>query len=293
MAIQAIIPAGQTKVTVNGLHQWDYGQILEVHDDGLPALVEIHFACAGMDEAVVRSCSTIAGVASAVIPDHCLEQIAPVVAWVYGIDGTTGQTLRTIVMPVIRRTKPSPSAMVPMYISDKYTELVTAITEQVDALKAGDVIVSRALKADQATVATTSTEAVHAVRADNATTAGYAGQAGEANKAKKADTATIAENANAAEVLHPAHLAISSAGNSVRIDRPGVYAVVFFNSARSVYFSDVICVPLLSKNTSSNHIIYEPGANGDDGGWLSSMYGEDIGGYSVYAASMLASYPEG
>ena len=192
MAIKAIIPAGQTKVTVNGLHQWDYGQILEVYDDDLPALVEIHFACAGMDEAVVRSCSNLAGVASAVIPDHCLEQIAPVVAWVYGIDGTAGQTLRTIVMPVIRRTKPAPAGSVPTYISDKYTELVSAIAEQVDALKEGDVVVSRALKADQATVAVSATEAVHAVRADNASAADYAGRAGNADEATKA--ATIARH---------------------------------------------------------------------------------------------------
>ena len=292
MAIQAIIPAGQTKVTVNGLHQWDYGQILEVHDDDLPALVEIHFACAGMDEAVVRSCSNLAGVASAVIPDHCLEQIAPVVAWVYGIDGTAGQTLRTIVMPVIRRTKPAPAGSVPTYISDKYTELVSAIAEQVYALKEGDVVVSRALKADQATVAVSATEAVHAYRADNASAADYAGRAGNADKATKAATADVALSANAAEVLHPVHLAISSAGNSVRIDRPGVYAVAYFTSS-GVYMSDVICVPLLSKITSSNHLIYEPGINGDEGGWLSSMYGEEIGSHSIYAASMLASYPEG
>ena len=169
---------------------------------------------------------------------------------------------------------------------------MSAIAEQVYALKEGDVVVSRALKADQATVAVSATEAVHAYRADNASAADYAGRAGNADKATKAATADVALSANAAEVLHPVHLAISSAGNSVRIDRPGVYAVAYFTSS-GVYMSDVICVPLLSKITSSNHLIYEPGINGDEGGWLSSMYGEEIGSHSIYAASMLASYPEG
>lgn len=282
MAIQAIIPAGQTEVTVNGLHQWDYGQILEVHDLSLPAVVEIHFACPRMDEAVVRPCTTIKGVASAVIPDHCLEQNAPVVAWVYGIDGTTGQTLRTIVMPVIRRTKPAPAAMMPTYFSDKYTELMTAVTEQVDALRAGDVTVSNAIKAEQATVATTSTEAVHALRADNASAADYAGQAGSATKATRADSLTPATS-------HPGAI-------SERITSPGVYAVVFDTSGEGVpggYISDIICIPNLSKSTSSAFANYTPKSSGDSGTLMSNFDEALSGYYTIRALTKLASYPEG
>lgn len=150
MAIQAYCQTGTTALTVNGLHQWDYGQTLEVCRPDLPALLEIHFACAGMREAVVRSVTAINGVASAAIPDRCLEQMSPVVAWVYGVDETSGRTLLTITLPIIARAKPATAATVPQYIGDKYTELVAAINKQVEALKAGDVMAQRAYFAEMA-----------------------------------------------------------------------------------------------------------------------------------------------
>ena len=77
MNIKAIIPSGQTEITVNGLHQWDYGQTLEICSNDLPAVIEVHFACSGMTEAVVRSCSSYEkdGIqtATAIIPDRCIE----------------------------------------------------------------------------------------------------------------------------------------------------------------------------------------------------------------------------
>ena len=68
------------------------GQTLEIRYAGLPAVVEVHFACANMDEAIVRSCAALEGVASVEIPDRCVEQTSPITAWVYFIDGTEGHT---------------------------------------------------------------------------------------------------------------------------------------------------------------------------------------------------------
>lgn len=127
MALKAIIPSGQTEITVNGLHQWDYGRTIEIHADGLPAMVEVHFACAGMSEAVVRSCSVIDGAVTAAVPDMCLEQTTPIAAWVYAVGETNGATILTITLPITPRTRPQPSATVPEEISDKYTEAVAAM----------------------------------------------------------------------------------------------------------------------------------------------------------------------
>ena len=195
MNIKAIIPSGQTEITVNGLHQWDYGQSLEICSNDLPALVEVHFACSGMTEAVVRSCSSFEkdGIqtATAIIPDRCVEQTTPIVAWVYQIDngGTSARTIATIRMPIIARAKPSPSASVPTVITDKYTELIGAINEEVGALQQGKVVVTKALKADHAT------EAGHAINADKATNADNATNATNADSATNAEHATNAENA--------------------------------------------------------------------------------------------------
>lgn len=129
MTLKAIIPKGQTELTVNGLHQWDYGRKLEIHSDELPAVVEVHFACAGMKDAVVRVCEAVDGVATAVIPDRCLEQTTPITAWVYVIDDTAGFTAKTITLPIIPRTKPQPSGTVPEEYTDKYTEAITAMND--------------------------------------------------------------------------------------------------------------------------------------------------------------------
>ena len=153
MSIKAVFLLGQTEITVNGLHQWDYGQQLEIHAPDLPALVEVHFACIGMKEAVVRPCSVVEGVGTVTIPDACLEQSAPITAWIYEINGSTGTTVKTIVLKVTERARPASTEDIPVEVADKYTEAVTAMNEQVQALKDGETIVKKALQADKATEA--------------------------------------------------------------------------------------------------------------------------------------------
>mgnify|MGYP007081727277 CR=1 FL=1 len=176
MSIIATFPDGLDHVTVNGLHQWDWGQKLEIRDATLPALVEVHFACPGMTDAVVRSCAVVKGVATAAIPDRCIEQSAPITAWVVAIGETSGETIRTITLPVIARTRPEPSATIPAEVSDKYTEAVAAMNAAVDAIEDGTI---------------TAAEAGHAAEADHAT------DAGSANSATTADVAASTDFTNA------------------------------------------------------------------------------------------------
>lgn len=284
MAIKAVIPAGQTVVTVNGLHQWDYGQTLEVHDDTLPALVEIHFACAGMDEAVVRPCATVNGVASAVIPDQCLAQITPIAAWVYGVEEASGQTLRTIVLQVTPRVRPATSASVPVKIANQYTELIAEVNRQITALGDGSVVVARALAADyaaEASVARTATNANHAKTADSAASAETAGHA---------ETAGSTESAERATVLSPTH---SFPGvTDAYISLPGIYAVMYYHRDAGVYFSDIIGVSNIERYTSSRCTYYAPDEDGQ-GGHLMHMEGEDLGNYTISMLTRLAAYPAG
>ena len=170
MNLQAIFPEGVTALTVNGLHQWDYGRTLEIQAGDLPAEVEVHFACPGMTEAEVRVSSVVGGVAKAVIPDKCLEQTAPITAWVYVIDGTAGFTAKTVTLPVIARPKPQPGASVPEEYYDKYTELITEVNAAIAALEGGSV--SYATRAGEAE------QALYATNAGNAARATYAIYAG-------------------------------------------------------------------------------------------------------------------
>lgn len=137
MAINAIFPTGVTEITVNGLHQWDYGRTLRIESADLPSSVEVHFAYPGMREAIVRACESVRGVAEVVIPDTCLEQTAPITAWVFAIDGTRGKTLKTITITVIPRAQPQPPSF-PEEYTDKYTELIDAVEALLVAVKNGD-----------------------------------------------------------------------------------------------------------------------------------------------------------
>ena len=197
MSIRAILQAGQTQITVNGLHQWDYGRKLEIVAEDIPSIVEVHFACAGMTEAAIRTCGTIDGVAVAAIPDQCLEQTTPITAWVYAVGDTSGSTVKTITLPIIARTKP-PMTAVPEGISDKYTEALAAFNDAVEGLQDGKLV---ALEAAHAA------EADHAVFADRAAIAnGVAdtvdGKEVWVTRARSAENAGTAVRANVATIAN-------------------------------------------------------------------------------------------
>ena len=180
MNVKAIIPHGQTVMTVNGLHQWDYGQKLEIHSDDLPAMIEVHFACLGMDEAIVRSCSKIdgRGVFEAAIPDRCLEQSAPITAWVCEVGATSGTTVKTLTLVVTPRVRPQrPESSVLEAVSDKYTEAVAAMNSLVDQA--------------ERTVTNAADEVYERVAADVQGGTIIAPQAEHAKTAELADKATV------------------------------------------------------------------------------------------------------
>ena len=194
MTLKAIIPSGQTEITVNGLHQWDYGQKLEIHSADLGAIVEVHFACAGMKEAVVRTCENVEGVAVATIPDRCLEQTTPITAWVFEKDSTQGLTTKTITLPIIPRTKPQPGASVPEDHADTYSELIAAVNKAVGKLTDGTVKVHYAYNADHASSATDADNASKALRATEADHATEATTVDAVSKTVTATTSAVSDS---------------------------------------------------------------------------------------------------
>ena len=211
MILKAIIPPGQTEITVNGLHQWNYGCMLEIYSNELPeGLVEVHFACADMESAVVRSCSTYGGVVEAAIPDQCLEQTSPIVAWVYALGETTGTTIKTIRLPIIPRTRPQSGSSIPETVSDKYTEAVAAMNQLVGQVEntvthAKDEVYAEIAKEIQNGTLIVG-EASHAARADHAYTANdadYAAEAYTSQNAALAERATKADSATNDDAGNP------------------------------------------------------------------------------------------
>lgn len=183
MAVKVSFSQGQTEAKADALHQWDYGQQLEIEASDLPTAFEVHFACHGMNEAIIHSCTAAGGVATVAIPNRCLEQSNNITAWVYAISGSTGTTIKTITIPVISRTRPSRSNEIPQEITDRYTELITEVEEAVGKITSGNVMVATAAKATSADRAAWAENASTAAHAESATYATSAGVATSANKA--------------------------------------------------------------------------------------------------------------
>lgn len=181
--IVAVFPSGVTNISVNGLHQWDYGRKMKIIGEDLPTIIEVHFAYIGMNEAIVRSCSMVNGEGIVTIPDKCLEQAAPVYAWIYEINGTTGSTTKTILLNITPRARPQSGETIPLEISDKYTEAITTMNETIEAMQEGDIKVKNAEHSD------TADTAGHSSTSGHSDTAGHSETATHSDTARQATTA--------------------------------------------------------------------------------------------------------
>lgn len=167
MAIKARIPTGEKHKRTDPLYQWDYGQTLEIEADNLPSIVEVHFACHGMTEAVVHTCSAVNGVVTVAIPDRCLEQASEITAWVYEIEGTAGRTIYSISIPITARTRPARSESIPQSVQDTYTQLIDAVNGLLESMQSGTINVGHANTATSANTAGIATNAVNDMNGDN------------------------------------------------------------------------------------------------------------------------------
>lgn len=182
MAIKVNIPAGVANVTVAGLYQWDYGQVLEIECAEIGSeTLEVHFACHNMSEAIVRTCTFTVGVGTVTIPDECLEQASLVTAWLCRRDSTQRHTIKTITLPLTARTRPGNMLDdIPPSRADAVGQLIEEINEAIDGIENGTVTAAKAKIAESAT---------HSTTAGSATSATYATSAGSANTATRANDA--------------------------------------------------------------------------------------------------------
>ena len=253
MAIKVQFPDGVSTVAAKGLFQWDYGQALEIECAEIGSeVLEVHFACLNMTEAIVRVCTFSNGVGTVTIPDECLEQTSQITVWLYEVDGTQGHTIKTITISVTARTRPGKSRNIPEDYVDQYGQLIEEINEAIDAIENGSITAAFAdiaNKADYATTAESATSATYATTAGNvssadkassadyatsagkASTATYASSAGSATNADKASSATYATSAGSASsinVQNPISVQITSGrGSYPSLKNNKIYLVVF------------------------------------------------------------------
>ncbi len=229
MAIKVLIPENERVVSVGGLYQWDFGQALEIECVELGSeIMEVHFACSGMAEAIVRPCTFANGIGTVIIPDQCLEQASSITAWIYSVDSKQGHTVKTITLSVTARTRPSASRDIPAEKIDEYAEALTAINTAVDKLEHGIVTVAKAthaVSADRATTATNAASATYATSAGNAT---------------KATGATYAEAILVSLAAPDVSITINNGnGYTTKIFDEGIYVVTYTPTLGGITLSGV------------------------------------------------------
>ena len=91
-----------------GLFQWDVGQPLEIRGvSGIEVAPMVHFATKMSDTAYVVQSELNNGVITCVIPDIVLSHGFSVIAYLYYEASLDKKTIKTITIPVTRRTKPN------------------------------------------------------------------------------------------------------------------------------------------------------------------------------------------
>lgn len=264
MSIKVVFQSGETSATGRGLFQWDYGQILEIVSSDIGSeITEVHFACSGMTEAIVRPCSFSNGTGTVTIPDQCLEQSSEITAWVYRIEGTQGHTIGVISLPVTARTRPSVAREIPQDFSNRYTELITEINEAVDNLEQGNITAKNATQA---------TNATYAVSAGNAASASYSSSSGRANKAGEISTSALFDvtaNIDGEEI------------QNYKITIPGLYVVECGHLSGGGKVSGIISVSDLTQSTKGSFLTLN--MPWDEDAYLSwQIHYDNINGIHVY-----------
>lgn len=119
----------KTYVTVSGLWQWDYGQILRIIGLELDASVEVHFSLTRNGESLSRAGAMHDGYTDVEIPNSLLKSGSGYIyAWVYVNDKESGYTIRSIDIRVQSRAKPgnwNPPTDAPEESTKTYTYVQT------------------------------------------------------------------------------------------------------------------------------------------------------------------------
>ena len=104
--IEVVFTDTVTAVTATGLVQWDYGQYLHIKGLTLNTVSEVHFSNSKEKEAIVAVAVQEDDYVKVQIPDVLLTKDVPITAYIYTINETSGETIRTITLNVVPRPKP-------------------------------------------------------------------------------------------------------------------------------------------------------------------------------------------
>lgn len=143
--IEAIFQNGVNYITLSGLTQWDYGQQLKISGLDFPEVIEVHFSNNVEKEAIVMLGTKESNYVLVDIPDVLLEKSYDITAFIYIVGDNSGETVRSVVLKVEPRVKPSD------YISQNpdAQEILEEAISKINANIADNTAFKEQLEADQ------------------------------------------------------------------------------------------------------------------------------------------------
>ena len=117
---------GVDKVTATqSIFQWDINRTLKISGLNVTNIPEIHFTNKVSKVAIAVDVSMANGVINAYIPNSILRQGYDIIAYVYVSEGTTHKTIKTVIIPLNARSKPSD------YVDTPDNDIVVDVDEEV------------------------------------------------------------------------------------------------------------------------------------------------------------------
>lgn len=130
--IKAYFENNEASTRAYGLTQWDYGQELRIYGIERLQTAEVHFSIGEKEAEISLAEIQEDGTISAMIPDKLLEEGLEIRAYVYVATADSGETVRTVILPVQRRPRPGD------YSSPGDKNLLRQLMEKIDS-KADDI----------------------------------------------------------------------------------------------------------------------------------------------------------
>ena len=248
--VTAAFGASRTART-RALHQWDYGQILQLLGLNLPDAYTVHFSNVGVGGTAKTQVGNADGVD---IPDEYLITGQPVYAWVYLHTGADdGETVYSVVIPVTARPQPTEEEPTPVQqgmIDQAIAALNAGVEAAEGAAQDAEQIATDLGDFETAIAAATAAKEAAEQSADDA--AGSASAAGTAQAAAEeaSDEAASARDAAVAAQGSAESSAQAAAGSATAAAGSAEAAAASETAAREVKESIPQDYTALSENVS-------------------------------------------
>lgn len=130
--IKVYFEGNEESTRAYGLTQWDYGQQLKIYGVENLRTAEVHFSAGEKETEISLGQIEEDGTISAMIPNKLLETGLEIRAYIYVATADSGETVRTVILPVQRRPRPGD------YSSPGDKNLLRQLIEKTDS-KADDI----------------------------------------------------------------------------------------------------------------------------------------------------------